>query len=297
MVAQHMPLGEDTVTLRCGEPWINEGKTNTACENDDEVKCRDREAGSEVTLTVVSFPFQEHGVGGVLWPAAVVLAHHLALRECPRLLQTAQEPIPTRTQSISHATPLVVELGCGSACLGAMAAAACGGARTLATDLPETVRLARRTLARNTLSVSARGGSVAVLPLPWGASLPPRLQQERPALILGADIIYRSELHDSLLDTLSALCRLRDSDESENNSSRSRNSSNRSSSDGHKSQEPTRVLLSFAMRHPDKEASFLEKAKSTHGFHWRVLDLESLPVNVWSKTNVRVIEFTAPLDE
>jgi len=292
MVAQHMPLGEDTVTLRGAEPWVSEGSANAASKNYVE------KIGPEVTLTVLSFPFQEHGVGGVLWPAAVVLAHHLAIRECPRWLQSTHAPDCDPHQSSSQQLPLVVELGCGSACLGAMAAAACGGARALATDLPETVRLARRTLARNTDPVSARGGSVAVLPLPWGAPLPPRLQHERPALILGADIIYRCELHYSLLATLSALCTVRGSGIREDkNSSDSSSNDSSSSTNISISKEPTRVLLSFALRHPDKEASFLEKAKSVHGFQWRVLDLESLPVNAWSQTNVRVIELIAPAEE
>jgi hypothetical protein len=55
------------------------------------------------------------------------------------------------------------------------------------------------------------------------------------------------------------------------------------------------VVLAFALRHPDAEASFLATAASTHGFVWRFLDVERLPVNPWSQKHVRLVELTAPL--
>ena len=222
LVARNMPLGEKVVKL--------EGKK----------------------LVVISFPFVEHGVGGVLLPSAEVLAHHVASHET-ETLKAASEAASALGEKF-----YVVELGCGSAALGGLASAACAGVHAVVTDFVDILKLTRRTLSRNYGAVAASGGKVTSLPLPWGEALPASLAARRPGLVLGADIVYRTECHSALLTTLRLLCEVPAPAKGKNIY-------------------PTKVILAFAVRRPDEELSFFEAAKQA-GFCAQELDVSCLPV-------------------
>ena len=273
LVAKSMPLGEEIIEL----------SVSSCTTASDEAAAND--ATRVVKLVVISFPFSEHGVGGVLWQAAVVLAQHVATVEVPRMLTEA------RGRSLP---PNVIELGCGSAALGGLAAAACGGFTATVTDLPEVLKLARRTLRRNGMAVAAArggtdaGGAAAVvgsLALRWGEHLPPRLTSG-PAvdLILGADVLYRGELHAALLETLRDLCEVGGAGCAAGTPG--------AASSGVTTASP-RAILAFQSRHPDEEAAFVRTLCPRAGFEARALNLAGLPgIGDWHRARVRLLELT-----
>jgi len=82
MVARSMPLGEQTISLTVPglEPALKDPDTENGAalcasatpggENPESAALA-FEAWRVVELRVISFPFEDHGVGGVLWQAAV----------------------------------------------------------------------------------------------------------------------------------------------------------------------------------------------------------------------------------
>ncbi|VAI00272.1 unnamed protein product [Triticum turgidum subsp. durum] len=120
--------------------------------------------------------------GAVVWDSAVVLAKFLEHAADAGLL------------SVRGARAVDLGAGCGLV----SAVAALLGARVLATDLPDRVRLLRKNLEENV----GDGGSAAVAELVWGDGYeldPP------PELVLGSDVVYSEE---AVGDLLATLCRL-----------------------------------------------------------------------------------------
>ncbi|VAI00271.1 unnamed protein product [Triticum turgidum subsp. durum] len=131
--------------------------------------------------------------GAVVWDSAVVLAKFLEHAADAGLL------------SVRGARAVDLGAGCGLV----SAVAALLGARVVATDLPDRVRLLRKNLEEN---VGAEG-SAAVAELVWGDGyeLDPELllwlgaEAEPPELVLGSDVVYSEE---AVGDLLATLCRL-----------------------------------------------------------------------------------------
>ncbi|KAM3392809.1 hypothetical protein ACQJBY_013773 [Aegilops geniculata] len=97
-----------------------------------------------------------------------------------------------------------VDLGAGCGLVSAVAALL--GARVVATDLPDRVRLLRKNLEENV----GDEGSAAVAELVWGDDyeLDPELldtEAEPPELVLGSDVVYSEEAVGDLLATLTRL--------------------------------------------------------------------------------------------
>ncbi|KAF7046906.1 hypothetical protein CFC21_055896 [Triticum aestivum] len=129
--------------------------------------------------------------GAVVWDSAVVLAKFLEHAADAGLL------------SVRGARAVDLGAGCGLV----SAVAALLGARVLATDLPDRVRLLRKNLEENV----GDGGSAAVAELVWGDGyeLDPELllwlEPEPPELVLGSDVVYSEE---AVGDLLATLCRI-----------------------------------------------------------------------------------------
>jgi protein N-lysine methyltransferase METTL21A len=277
IVASGMPQGRTSISLT---PNVGEESL------EEESSC--------VEVHVLNFPFQDHGVGGVLWPAAVVLSHHIAQRERKiKILSDKTPNVPTR----------VLELGAGSAALGGLASAICLGANVVVTDLPEILKLTRRTLSENTGNVEKYGGSISSFPLVWGEPLPIRLLKHRFNIIVGADLLYRNELHDALLTTLRDLCKhttptTHEVSKQTGGAEQLVLNDNLLSSKGEEfcqySDLPlsTRVLLSFRVRHPEEESCFFAKA-AREGFVVSEVSISDLSMlTPWQKDNHRIVQLT-----
>ncbi|XP_044426012.1 protein-lysine methyltransferase METTL21D [Triticum aestivum] len=129
--------------------------------------------------------------GAVVWDSAVVLAKFLEHAADGGLL-------PVRGAR-------AVDLGAGCGLVSVVAALL--GARVVATDLPDRVRLLRKNLEENVR------GSARVAELVWGDEyeLDPELllwldpEAEPPELVLGSDVVYIEEAVGDLLATLTRL--------------------------------------------------------------------------------------------
>ena len=275
--------------------------------------------------------------------------------------------------------PHVVELGCGSAALGGLAAAA-SGLRATVTDLPEVLRLARKTLRRNGDAFGAAPAAVASVPLAWGdgplpaglacpavtaaaaasssssaVSAAPRQQvvasnveacsaeaarttaarssarsaariaasnaaRNAADLLVGADVLYRAELHLPLLATLRALCaashaaRVAEAqveaeavDETEEEAedeagAEAQGPESDITSEGAagsaKAGPPClpvacRVVLAYQSRHPLEEARFAGELAPAFGFAAASLGTDRLPgLGDWHRANVRLLQLT-----
>ncbi|KAF7098741.1 hypothetical protein CFC21_100458 [Triticum aestivum] len=135
--------------------------------------------------------------GAVVWDSAVVLAKFLEHAADAGLL-------PVRGAR-------AVDLGAGCGLVSVVAALL--GARVVATDLPDRVRLLRKNLEENVCNGDGDGGSATVAELVWGDEyeLDPELllwldtEAEPPELVLGSDVVYSEE---AVGDLLATLCRL-----------------------------------------------------------------------------------------
>ncbi|XP_020178678.1 uncharacterized protein [Aegilops tauschii subsp. strangulata] len=135
--------------------------------------------------------------GAVVWDSAVVLAKFLEHAADGGLL-------PVRGAR-------AVDLGAGCGLVSVVAALL--GARVVATDLPDRVRLLRKNLEENVPVGGGAGGSAAVAELVWGDEyeLDPELllwldqEAEPPELVLGSDVVYSEEAVGDLLATLTRL--------------------------------------------------------------------------------------------
>jgi predicted nicotinamide N-methyase len=237
LIASGMPQGEQTIELPV---------TSSCAEVDDRL----RGGGGilrTIVLCVLNFPFLDHGVAGVMWQAATVLSRHLTMVEAPTL------------RGATGGNPTVLELGCGSAALGAMSGAALGW-NAIATDLGDVLKLTKKTVRRNKEELESNGGSLKTVPLIWGHELQQNVNQDFD-LIVGSDILYRNELHPALLATLSSIAG-----------------------------PSTRVILSFQVRHPEEEADFLDRGAVVHGFVAEELDIRGLQVSEWHLKFIRLVQ-------
>jgi predicted nicotinamide N-methyase len=221
LIASGMPQGDQLITVPCGS-----AETEDSC--------------AKLEINVINFPFETYGIGGVTWKAAVVLAHHIASKE------------------YNNQYDEVIELGCGTAALGGLACLGCIGNCTVTlTDFPDVLRLTKKTISRNLELVNSKGGHVKYSPLLWGQDLPASVEARGYDLVLGADIIYMSNLHSALLETLKSICL---------NSSKKKNKT-------------TRVLLSFKSRHPTEEKKFFDIEAPRYGFKVTNVDISDLTID------------------
>uniref|UniRef100_F6SN53 Uncharacterized protein n=2 Tax=Ciona intestinalis TaxID=7719 RepID=F6SN53_CIOIN len=138
----------------------------------------------DVTFNILQ-TWQEHGVAGVVWEAATVLADYLA-------------------DNYDFRGRNVIELGAGTGLVG-MAVAYLGGNVTV-TDLQKFLPLLQENvdLNKNIIEKGGNGGNLTISELKWGK----RLERFKPGFydfILGADIIYSEEEFQNLLETLTHL--------------------------------------------------------------------------------------------
>ena len=130
----------------------------------------------------------ERATGSMLWEGARALAAHLHSR--PELVAGAR----------------VVELGCGASALPSLAAAGAGAAETVATDGHEGVLA----LLRENLDANAGEQTpVRSLRLRWGDALPDGTwkTEEGPLFVIGADVVYATELLPQLFRSAGGLLR------------------------------------------------------------------------------------------
>lgn len=106
----------------------------------------------------------------------------------------------------SVAAARVLSLGSGVGVLEITAAAL--GARVLATDLPAVLPLLTANVDANAAVAAARGGSITVAPLEWGASLPDTVSCAAPwDIVLASDCVFWPTLVRPLVATLAAVAR------------------------------------------------------------------------------------------
>lgn len=95
----------------------------------------------------------------------------------------------------------VLALGSGTGVLELTAAAL--GAHVLATDLPAVLPLLQANVDANVLAAGARGGSIAVAPLAWGAPLTADVARAAPwDMVVASDCVFWPELVSPLVATL-----------------------------------------------------------------------------------------------
>jgi len=95
----------------------------------------------------------------------------------------------------------VLALGSGTGVLELTAAAL--GAHVLATDLPEVLPLLQANVDANAVAAGARGGSIAVAPLAWGAPLTACVARAAPwDIVVASDCVFWPELVSPLVSTL-----------------------------------------------------------------------------------------------
>lgn len=128
--------------------------------------------------------------GAVVWDSGVVLAKFLEHAADSGLLPALR------------GGARAVDLGAGCGLVSAVAALL--GARVVATDLPDRVRLLRKNLEEN---VGDGDGVATVAELVWGDEyeVEPELLDPPPELVLGSDVVYSEEAVGDLLATLSRL--------------------------------------------------------------------------------------------
>lgn len=133
------------------------------------------------------------GTGLTIWDGAVVLAKY----------------VEHNAAALDLANQRVLELGAGTGVVG-LAVAAAGAPSVVLTDLPYTIDNLRANIARN--RAAFEGAEVKAHVLDWfnpaqvvvgepGAATPPPI-----SLILGADVVWVSELIPPLVRTLRVLC-------------------------------------------------------------------------------------------
>lgn len=152
-------------------------------------------AGRSLLLRLLGREWQhtERATGSMLWEGARALAAHLHSQ--PHLVAGAR----------------VLELGCGASALPSLAAAGAGSLEVVATDGHDAVlSLLRENIEANVGSES--GPTLRSLRLRWGEEpLPADLWvgsgADAPLLVLGADVVYATELLPQLFRTAVALLR------------------------------------------------------------------------------------------
>lgn len=144
-------------------------------------------------ITVRTLP--SLGLTFQLWPSASTLLR--VLPASPQLLPRAPTP----------ESPLgILELGSGTGAAG-LALAAALPAHAVLSDLPAALPNLRHNASLNAPLLDARGGSVSVVPLPWGdaaameavAAPPPA---SRFDLVVASDVVYYEALVEPLIETL-----------------------------------------------------------------------------------------------
>ncbi|XP_044961545.1 EEF1A lysine methyltransferase 3 isoform X1 [Hordeum vulgare subsp. vulgare] len=123
--------------------------------------------------------------GAVVWDSGVVLAKFLEHAADSGLL-----PVLRGARA--------VDLGAGCGLVSVVAALL--GARVVATDLPDRVRLLRKNLEENV--GDGDGGSATVAELVWGDEYE---LDPAPELVLGSDVVYSEEAVGDLVATLTRL--------------------------------------------------------------------------------------------
>uniref|UniRef100_A0ACD6A434 Uncharacterized protein n=1 Tax=Avena sativa TaxID=4498 RepID=A0ACD6A434_AVESA len=122
--------------------------------------------------------------GAVVWDSGVVLAKFLEhAADCGLLAVRGAR---------------AVELGAGCGLVGVVTALL--GARVVATDLPDRLRLLRKNLEENLGQGDAR-----VAELVWGDDDPDDPELLHPEFVLGSDVVYSEEAVGDLLATLNRL--------------------------------------------------------------------------------------------
>ncbi|KAG8080049.1 hypothetical protein GUJ93_ZPchr0007g4970 [Zizania palustris] len=145
-------------------------------------------------ITVRTLP--SLGLTFQLWPSASTLLR--VLPASAHLLPRAPAP----------QTPLsILELGSGTGAAG-IALAAALPAHGVLSDLPAALPNLRHNASLNAHLVDSRGGSVSVVPLPWGdaaameAVAAAQAPESRFDLVVASDVVYYEELVDPLIETL-----------------------------------------------------------------------------------------------
>lgn len=128
---------------------------------------------------------EKHGesLGSSLWASSEALARFLGVRI--RELQAARGGRQLR----------VLELGCGIGLPGILCALQ--GCQVTLTDQSEVLGITHKNVAANDIA-----HAVTVAELVWGSALPHSCAQADFDLVIGADILYRSDQLDALLHTL-----------------------------------------------------------------------------------------------
>ncbi|XBJ00382.1 protein N-lysine methyltransferase METTL21A-like [Triticum dicoccoides] len=144
-------------------------------------------------ITVRTIP--SLGLTFQLWPSATTLLRFLPAS--PHLL-----PRPPT----AHCPLSIMELGSGTGAAG-LALAAALPAHTVLSDLPAALPNLRHNASLNAPLLDSRGGSVSVVPLPWGdAAAMGAVVAPAPAsrfdLVVASDVVYYEELVDPLIETL-----------------------------------------------------------------------------------------------
>jgi hypothetical protein len=141
--------------------------------------------GAGVGLSLEQGAFEEGGLGHKVWDSARVLLAFLAL------LPPARAGLAGRS---------VVELGCGTGCVGVYLAKACGASRVVMTDGEKVLcDLALRNAARNGVS-----SLCSSLPLDWGCKEPPP-ELHGCDVVVAADVMYEAETMEGLVNLMASL--------------------------------------------------------------------------------------------
>jgi predicted nicotinamide N-methyase len=130
-----------------------------------------------------------------LWPSATTLLRFLPAS--PHLLPRSPSP---------HCPLSILELGSGTGAAG-LALAAALPAHTVLSDLPAALPNLLHNASLNAPLLDSRGGSISVIPLPWGdAAAMEAVVAPAPAsrfdLVVASDVVYYETLVDPLLETL-----------------------------------------------------------------------------------------------
>ncbi|KAG0463441.1 hypothetical protein HPP92_019510 [Vanilla planifolia] len=170
------------------EPSDNRGPEQTA---DPPAERRHLLASIGAEIVIRQLPSQ--GLSFQLWPAAFSFVSLLDRDPSALLLPSDSAAIPLR----------ILELGSGTGLVG-IAAAAILGAHVTLTDLPHVLPNLEFNALANSGIVSARGGSITVRQLRWGASedvsklgFPTKFDA-----VLASDVVYYDHLFNPLLETL-----------------------------------------------------------------------------------------------
>ncbi|KAH9116791.1 hypothetical protein LEN26_007311 [Aphanomyces euteiches] len=207
--------------------------TDVSSDENAERKCDRRLTIDGVVLTQNFFCAAENATGGALWDSSLVLWERIRRRE--------------------FASKRILELGSGVGFLAIKLANA--GAHVIATDGDnDAMHLLRDNLKRNNVNDAVKsvplewyaldfvGRSTNAFPRGDEAASTQLLSTHGPSFdyVVGADLIYNSDIHEPLLTTLRAVCST-----------------------------TTTFLFSYRVRHEDKEQRFLERLQE----HFDVVEL------------------------